>query len=416
ETGDEPRRDTGDGSPESSVTPTAPAPEADTPTTELPTPTIDEAARDSDDSVGFADPSSSDTPPEAAEAGEPEEEIFVAGARLARTPGSAHVIGRKQLERFEYDDSQAILLQVPGVYVRQEDGIGLRPNIGIRGVSPDRSKKLTLMEDGILFGPAPYSAPAAYFFPLMTRMGQVQVIKGPSAIAHGPQTVGGAIDFISRPIPTETSGGLDLGLGDFGYSKAHGHFGSSDGQTGFLLEGVRLQNTGFMNLPSGADTGSTRYEWVAKASHVLDPSADVLNEFRFKLTYSDEVSNETYLGKTDADFRADPYRRYAASALDQMKSHRLALAATHVLHAPDAGIKLTTSAYKHEMTRTWTKLNRLGSAAVAGVLREPDTLRHEELYGVLTGEQDTASPGTRLFIGPNARTFVSQGVQTRLDL
>jgi len=240
ETGDEPRRDTGDGSPESSVTPTAPAPEADTPTTELPTPTIDEAARDSDDSVGFADPSSSDTPPEAAEAGEPEEEIFVAGARLARTPGSAHVIGRKQLERFEYDDSQAILLQVPGVYVRQEDGIGLRPNIGIRGVSPDRSKKLTLMEDGILFGPAPYSAPAAYFFPLMTRMGQVQVIKGPSAIAHGPQTVGGAIDFISRPIPTETSGGLDLGLGDFGYSKAHGHFGSSDGQTGFLLEGVRL--------------------------------------------------------------------------------------------------------------------------------------------------------------------------------
>ena len=371
---------------------------------------------------GSGDPAASSKPTpspaarEASEAAAPEEEIFISGARLARTPGSAHVIGRQQLERFEYDDSQAILLQVPGVYVRQEDGIGLRPNIGIRGVSPDRSKKLTLMEDGILFGPAPYSAPAAYFFPLMTRMSQVQIIKGPSAIAHGPQTVGGAIDFISRPIPTDTTGGLDLGLGDFGYSKAHGHFGSSDGQTGFLLEGVRLQNTGFTDLPSGADTGSTRYEWVAKASHVLDPNADVLHEFRFKLAYSDEVSNETYLGQTDADFRADPYRRYAASALDQMKSNRLALTATHVLHAPDAGLKLTTSAYKHEMSRSWNKLNRLGSAAVPGVLREPDALRHEELYGVLTGEQDTASPGTQLFIGPNARTFVSQGVQTRLDL
>src|SRR5690606_18501941 len=151
---------------------------------------------------------------------------------------------------------------------------------------------------------------------------QVRVIKGPSAIAYGPQTVCGAIDFISRPIPTETSGGIDAGLGTFGYGKAHGYFGSTDAKVRLLVEGVRLRNTGFKELPNGADTGSTRNEWVAKASYVLDPTADVLNELRIKLSYTDEVSNETYLGLTDADFRQDPYRRYAASALDQMKNHR----------------------------------------------------------------------------------------------
>lgn len=347
----------------------------------------------------------------------PDEEITVGGSRLARAPGSAHVIGRRQLERFEYDDSQAILLQVPGVYVRQEDGIGLRPNIGVRGVSPDRSKKLTLTEDGILFGPAPYSAPAAYYFPVMTRMTQVRVIKGPSAIAYGPQTVGGAVDLISRPIPTETGGALDVGLGEYGYGKAHAHFGSSDGQTGFLLEGVRLQNSGFMELPSGADTGSTRNEWMAKASHVLDPAARVLHEFRVKLTYTNEVSNETYLGKTEADFRASPYRRYAASALDQMKFHRTGMVLTHAMNAPDSALQVTTSAYRNELTRAWNKLNRLGPGAPAlfDVLEDPDAVGNRDLYGVLTGEADSTSPRDTLYIGPNARDFVSQGIQTKLD-
>ena len=106
-------------------------------------------------------------------------EVTIVGTRVSQTAGSAHVVNKKQLERSEYDDAGAILQQVPGVYVRQEDGVGLRPNLGIRGANPDRSKKLTLMEDGILFGPAPYSAPAAYYFPLMTRMSAVKVIKGP---------------------------------------------------------------------------------------------------------------------------------------------------------------------------------------------------------------------------------------------
>ena len=90
--------------------------------------------------------------------------------------------------------------------MRGEDGFGLRPNIGIRGANPDRSKKVTLMEDGILFGPAPYSAPAAYYFPLITRMELVRVIKGPGAISFGPQTVGGAIDLVTRGIPRRRGG------------------------------------------------------------------------------------------------------------------------------------------------------------------------------------------------------------------
>src|SRR5688572_16756011 len=189
--------------------------------------------------------------PEAApETAAPPTEITIVGTSVAKTAGSAHVVKKRDLERSEYDDPGAILQQVPGVYVRQEDGVGLRPNLGIRGANPDRSKKLTLMEDGILFGPAPYSAPAAYYFPLMTRMTQVRVVKGPAAILYGPHTVGGAVDLISRPVPSGTRGSVDLAGGEFGYRKLHAWFGSSDDRVGFLVEGVRLQNTGFTNLPN----------------------------------------------------------------------------------------------------------------------------------------------------------------------
>ena len=344
-----------------------------------------------------------------------EAEVSVLGSKVSHAAGSVHVIREEQLERFEYDDAGMIVTQVPGVYIRQEDGMGLRPNIGIRGANPDRSKKVTLSEDGVLFGPAPYSAPAAYFFPLLTRMTQVNVVKGPSAIAHGPQTVGGAIDLISRPIPFETSGQVDLGLGAYGYNKQHAYFGTSSDQFGFLVEGVRLQNTGFAQLPSGADTGSTRNEWMFKASYLLDPRAEVSNQFLFKFTYTDEVSNETYLGQSDADFREDPYRRYPASALDQMKNHRTAVSLTHLLESYSSPTKLKTTVYRNDYQRTWSKLNRLGGAGVSEVLANPDAPENQGFYGVLTGEVDSGSPAEFLWIGPNNRSFVSQGVQSLLS-
>jgi Fe(3+) dicitrate transport protein len=342
------------------------------------------------------------------------EDITIVGTRLARTPGSAHVISKRQLERFEYDDSQAIAQQAPGVYVRQEDGIGLRPNIGIRGANPNRSQKITLMEDGVLFGPAPYSAPAAYYFPLMTRMTYVRIVKGPSAIAYGPQTVGGAIDFVSRPVPEGTGGGVDLAFGEYGYGKVDAHAGASDEQKGFLIEGVRLWNTGFKHLPDDADTGSTRNDWTVKAFYVLDPQARDRNEFQLKLAYADEVSNESYLGLTEADFRDDPYQRYPASALDQMKNHRTSLVFTHRFERKN--FKIKTDVYRHDYHRVWRKFNKIASADPADVFANPgDPLNHAYL-ATLKGDPDADVPNAVLWVGPNDRTFVSEGVQSVLSL
>jgi len=338
-------------------------------------------------------------------------ESVVVGTSEARTSGSIHVLKPSQLERFERDDPAAILQTVPGVYARGEDGFGLRPNVGLRGVNPDRSKKVTLLEDGVLFGPAPYSAPAAYYFPLATRMQSIRVLKGPSAIQQGPQTVGGSVEFITRDIPAAESIWLDVAGGGYLYGKAHGAFGASTERAGFLLEGVHLRSDGFKELDTvGGNTGFTRNEWMAKGRYLLVPEGPVRQTLQLKLGYSDEDSNETYLGLSDADFEARPLRRYVASALDHMKWHRTQAVLSHVLEA--GTLAVTTSVYRHDLARVWRKVNRFRGASIASVLADPTSARNAIYYGVLTGELDSSSSQDALLIGPNDRTFVSQGIQS----
>lgn len=358
-----------------------------------------------------------DAPAKEAGKGAPEApiDVSVVGTRIKQTSGSAHVITPKQLSRFRNDDPHKILVSVPGLYVRGEDGFGLRPNIGMRGAISDRSKKITLMEDGVLFGPAPYSAPAAYFFPLMMRMQSVRVVKGPSAITYGPHTIGGAIDFISSPIPSERRGFLDVSFGQFMHRKVHFQQGLADDHYGILVEAAHLANDGFKQLDGGGDTGFARNEIILKGRYVLGPVTAPVSEFEVKMGYSGEISNETYLGLSDEDFRANPYRRYAASQLDRMEWHRTQFQLTHRARL-GRNVDVVTTAYRHDLHRAWRKVNGFRAAAVADVLANPNDARNAIFYGVLTGAISPSTDAETLMIGPNDRRFVSQGIQSAISL
>ncbi|HEX6274089.1 MAG TPA: TonB-dependent receptor, partial [Polyangiaceae bacterium] len=402
--------------PPPSEAPPSEAPPSEAPPSEAPPATSAEPPGDATAEPNA--PADSSTPEPGGDTGIAAEpaEVTIAGTRVAKTPGSAHIVNNKKLERQEYDDAQAILQTVPGVYVRTEDGVGLRPNIGLRGTNPNRSSKVALMEDGVPFGPAPYSAPAAYYFPLMQRMYQVRVIKGPATIVYGPQTVGGAIDFVTRPIPAAPSGKVDLAVGQYGYGKLHAWYGTSNESDGFLVEAVHLRNDGFKELPDGSDTGSYRNEFMLKAGHGFDPTSALRHDIQLKATYSEEDSHETYLGTTDEDFRAAPLSRYAASQMDRMRWNRTALALTHVVE-PTRKMKLTTTAYRNDFQRVWNRLKGVRGVGSDGglfdVLANPDASeQNRHVVAVLSGREDSTGVNDVLLHGPNDREFVSQGIQT----
>ena len=80
--------------------------------------------------------------------------------------GSGTYISSNIIKRNNFDNIDQVLKTIPGVYSREEDGYGIFPNISLRGVDPGRSQKLTIMEDGVLSQPAPYTDFSAYFNPI----------------------------------------------------------------------------------------------------------------------------------------------------------------------------------------------------------------------------------------------------------
>ena len=351
------------------------------------------------------------------------ETVTIIGSRVdARAiAGSGAVITAEDIAKFQDTDIHRILSQVPGVYVRQEEGYGLRPNISIRGSYGDRSSKITLMEDGVLIAPAPYTASSAYYFPTTGRLSGVEVLKGAAAIDNGPYTIGGAVNLLSTPIPAEMGGKLLAeGGGDSTY-RLHATYGGSTANWGFLFEGHTAGSDGFSAIDNaGDDTGYDKNDLLAKLRYNTDPTARFYQQLELKLQYSDEDSDQTYVGLTEADFGNDAYRRYGMSRVDNMDNEHKSVNLSHVIEFTDT-ISLTTTGYYNDFSRDWYKVDKIDGEGInevitcangggcSGMSSNHGDYDQDFALAVLHGEALSD-----VYVKHNNRDYESKGVQTRL--
>lgn len=332
----------------------------------------------------------------------------------ANKTGSASYISAEDLQKFNYTDINRVLRTVTGVNVYEEDGFGLRPNISLRGTSPDRSAKITLMEDNVLIAPAPYSAPAAYYFPSVARMSAVEILKGSSQIQYGPFTTGGTINFVSAPIPTKFNAGFLTDYGSFNTSRTVVNVGIANETVGAVVQFLNYNSDGFKDLPSGANTGFDKKDVMAKFRVQSKPTSKIYNAIDFKMVYAEEDANETYLGLTEEDFDNSPFMRYAGSEKDNITTKNNQFSVTHTLKTSNY-FSLTTTAYRNKFARNWYKLNdvRFGGTtyAIDAILEDPTT--NALAFDYVTGAQN--SPNNALRVRANNRGYLAQGVQTKLD-
>jgi len=349
------------------------------------------------------------------------EEITIIGSpdQQRTLTGSGNLIDSEALEVFAYHDINRILSSVPGVFIRDEEGFGLRPNISIRGTYSDRSGKITLMEDGILIAPAPYTASSAYYFPSAGRINSVEVLKGPAAITQGPYTIGGALNMISTPIPEEQAGFLRQELGSYGGLRTHLHYGDGSDDLGYLLEYHGGRSDGFADVDnSDVDTGFSIDDFLTKL-RFRTTLAGLDAEYGLKLQASEETSNQTYVGLTEQDFAKAPQRRYGLSRLDQMNNDHRQGVLSFALTGKQW--EMTNQAYYNVFNRDWYKVDKIDGEGIDEVLICATTGSCNGMtstYGNYDQQWAQAVLGgnvsSDVALKHNNRAYVAKGIQSTL--
>ncbi|WP_239990759.1 TonB-dependent receptor family protein [Marixanthomonas ophiurae] len=316
----------------------------------------------------------------------------------------------EDLKKFSYTNINRVLQIVPGINIYEEDGFGLRPNISLRGTSPERSAKINLMEDGVLIAPAPYSAPAAYYFPTIGRMQAVEVLKGSSQIQYGPNTTGGAINMISSRIPNKFSGRASIAAGNYDSRSTQLTIGDSYKNFGFVTDYFNYNSDGFKNLDGGGNTGFDKSDYLAKFRVNSNLNAKTYQSLTFKIQYSEEEANETYLGLTDEDFQENTFRRYRASSEDVMNAEHQQYQLTHFIRL-SSSLEISTTGYLNKFKRNWYKLDdvNLGErVSISNILSSPQNFPLE--YQTILGNENTEEDA--MGVKANNRAYTSNGVQS----
>ena len=340
--------------------------------------------------------------------------------------GSGTVLDTTDLEKFNYTDIHEILRQVPGVYVRGEEGYGFFPNISLRGVDPTRSRKTTIMEDGIPSEPSPYADPSAYYAPTAGRMAGFEVLKGSSSLKHGPNNIGGVINYLSTPIPGDKKSYLRASYGEHNERISHAYSGGTTslggGTLGYLLEVFDHRSDGWKTIEgqrNGTEQEPSRNAPIAKTDLMLKIGYEFAggDYLEFKAGRMDMDADVSYQGVGIEHFNQNPYQRYVATDADNMDAEQQRYYLRYIKELSE-DITLTSTAYYNEFRRNWYKLHSSGYGPATSVTGTTSTgysyvnnpiSTFDRLRGV------AASPALDYKGKSNNRVYETKGIQANLD-
>lgn len=313
-------------------------------------------------------------------------------ALINRIPGSANIVSESSLQSSIPLTGNEVFKKITGINVVEEEGVGLRANIGIRGLDPDRSRNVLMMEDGVPIALAPYGEPEMYYTPAIDRMESVEILKGSGSILFGPQTIGGVINYITYDPPLDPLFSLMFrgGEGDFLASQAS--YGNTIDNVGFQVGLLHKQ---------AARIGITNFN-INDLTAKLKFQTGVNSKLGIKLAYYDETSNSTYVGLTQGMFEDKEYFTLIAPD-DELEIKRYFGSITHDYFLSGNAF-IRTTLYGYTTTRNWQRqdFSRAPTSNGTGVVFGDTTMDGGAIY-------------MRTTTGNRNRKFEVAGIEPRIS-
>ncbi|WP_304517282.1 TonB-dependent receptor [Cecembia rubra] len=318
---------------------------------------------------------------------------------FSRVPGSVTYIDAKEIQTINPLSGNEVLRRSPGVHVVDEEGLGMRVNIGIRGLDPDRSRSVLVLEDGVPVALSPYGEPEMYYTPVMDRMAGVEILKGSGQILFGPQTIGGVINYITANPPQDEEGSIYIQGGQGGFFSGLVNYGNTFGNTGIQTSLLRKK---------ADNIGPTEFDITDFNTKFLF-NINENSELGMKLGIYNESSNSTYIGINQVMFDrggADDFLRLAPD--DRLDVRRYSLSFNHQYRF-NKNVRLKTIAYGYTTTRNWN--------------RQDFTINNSNTppsnwTGIVWG--DVEIPGGAIYMrnstGNRNRQFEVAGIEPRLEV
>jgi Fe(3+) dicitrate transport protein len=197
---------------------------------------------------------------------------------------------------FTTNNAREIFARIPGVTIWENEGSGIQINVGVRGLSPNRSWELNTRQNGYDISSDVFGYPEAYYNPPLEAVETIELVRGGGSLQFGPQ-FGGMLNYVlKRETKKKFSYETQNTVGSYGLMSSYNAIGGNYKKFSYYV----------YNHSRSADGWRENSQYTVRNTHAF-------LEYRFteNTKISAEYTNMDYQmqqagGLTDEQFKENP--------------------------------------------------------------------------------------------------------------